>query len=221
VLGWELAHGLSGALDYDTELFVGSDGGLRAVSGIVESGQDSARTVAQAASGDLPGAYLAKRADLVRYFAARLRSREAAEDLIQDLFVRVCALEPGAVIDNPSAYLFRLAHNMMLDRMRSVQRAGARDEAWRRTHSADVQGHEVMDAASPEQAAVASERLRRTLEAIQSLPPRTRRAFELHRLEGMSQEQTAQTLGVSRKTVEKQVSAALKHLLVKLSRAEG
>ena len=34
------------------------------------------------------------------------------------------------------------------------------------------------------------------------LPPKTRRAFELHKLEGLTQEETARALGVSRKTVE-------------------
>lgn len=193
--------------------------GLRTVNAIVTDGQDNARS--QAAKGDLPGIYLAKREDLIRYFTARLRSRESAEDLIQDLFVRLCALQPHAAIDNPSAYLFRLANNMMLDRLRSTQRSGARDEAWRRSHGADVGGQAVMDTASPEQAAAARERLRRTLEAIESLPPRTRRAFELHRLEGLSQEQTARTLGVSRKTIEKQVSAALKQVLAALRRSGG
>lgn len=186
----------------------------------VGSGQTDDRSEGVGEPSDLRRAYLVKRDDLARYFAVRLRSREAAEDLIQDLFVRICALEPAAPIDNPSAYLFRLAHNLMLDRLRSAQRSGARDEAWRRSHSTEVGGQDVMDTPSPEQAAAASERLRRTLLAIQSLPPRTRRAFELHRLEGLSQEQTAQTLGVSRKTVEKQVSAALKHLLAKLRKAE-
>jgi RNA polymerase sigma-70 factor (ECF subfamily) len=186
----------------------------------VQSGQHGELPANDGGPSDLSRAYLARREDLIRYFAARLRSREAAEDLIQDLFVRVCSLEIGAPIDNPSAYLFRLAHNMMLDRLRSRQRSGARDEAWRRTQSAEFAGQDIVDAASPEQAAEASERLRRTLLAIQSLPPRTRRAFEMHRLEGLSQEQTAQALGVSRKTVEKQVSAALKHLLAKLRKAE-
>ena len=171
-------------------------------------------------SSDLPSAYLTKREDLIRYFSVRLRSRESAEDLIQDLFVQICALEPEGVIDNPSAYLFRLANNMMIDRLRSAQRSGVRDEAWRRSQGVEV-GEAAADAASPEQAAASSERLRRTMEAIQGLPPRTRRAFELHRLEGLSQEQTAQRLSVSRKTVEKQVGPALKHLLAKLRKAEG
>ena len=173
------------------------------------------------ARSDLLRAYMAKRDDLIRYFAVRLRSREAAEDLIQDLYVRLSGLTPEEAIDNPSAYLFRLANNMMLDRLRSDQRSGARDASWRQTQSAEFAGQDVMDEPSPEQATVARERLRRTTEAIQSLPPKTRRAFEMHRLEGLSQEQTAQALGVSRKTVEKQVSSALRHLLAKLRSAES
>lgn len=187
---------------------------------IVDSRQDKDGEGGGPPGSDLMQAYMARRDDLVRYFAGRLRSREAAEDLIQDLYVRLSALETGEPIENPSAYLFRLANNMMLDRLRSNQRSGARDEAWRRSRSADLGGQEVVDEASPEQAAAARERLRRTLDAIRNLPPRTRRAFELHRLDGLSQEQTAQALGVSRKTVEKQISAALKQLLVKLHRPE-
>jgi RNA polymerase sigma-70 factor (ECF subfamily) len=174
----------------------------------------------EAPRSELMAVYLTKREDLIRYFAGRLHSREAAEDLIQDLYVRLCALDAGQHIDNPPAYLFRLANNLMLDRLRSGQRAGVRDEAWRRSQALDVAGHQVADEASPEQSAAARDRLRRVLDAIRTLPPRTRRAFELHRLEGLSQEQTAQALGVSRKTVEKQVSAALKQLLSKLAGTE-
>jgi RNA polymerase sigma-70 factor (ECF subfamily) len=54
------------------------------------------------------------------------------------------------------------------------------------------------------------------VEAMADLPPKTRRAFELHKLEGMTQEETAQALGVSRKTVEKQISTALQRLLARL-----
>jgi RNA polymerase sigma-70 factor (ECF subfamily) len=187
----------------------------------VDKAADSERRPDNGPHADLLRAYLAKREDLIRYFAARLRSREAAEDLIQDLFVRVQALEPQEAIENASAYLFRLANNLMLDRLRSGQRTVAREDAWRRTRSAEFAGQDVMDEASPEQAAAARERLRRTLAAIETLPPRTRQAFQLHRLDGLTQEQTAQALGVSRKTVEKQVSAALKQLLAKLRRDDS
>ena len=174
-------------------------------------------------------AYLAKRDDLVRFFAIRMKSRAAAEDLIQDLYVRLSGLVVGEPIDNPSAYLYRLASNLMLDRMRHDRRTLARDTAWRQTRTGAANprtrdgaaGEDVADEASPEQTVWARQRLNQTVAAIASLPPRTRRAFELHKLGGLSQEETAQTLGVSRKTVEKQISAALRRVLAKLAESEG
>src|ERR1700753_887649 len=79
---------------------------------------------------ELLDAYMAKRDDLVRFFAARLRSMTAAEDLVQDLYIRVASLEVAERVENPSAYLYRLASNLMLDRLRSDRRSGARDSAW-------------------------------------------------------------------------------------------
>jgi RNA polymerase sigma factor (sigma-70 family) len=186
----------------------------------VGHGPDNDPTVSGRVERPLLDAYMAKRDDLIRYFAARLRSREAAEDLMQDLYLRLTALAVGETIDNPSAYLYRLASNLMLDRLRGERRAGARDDAWRLAHRTVFAGEEVMDEASPEQAVEARERLGRTIAAIKHLPPRTRRAFVLHKLQGLSQEETARTLGVSRKTVEKQISTALKQISAKLRRAE-
>jgi RNA polymerase sigma-70 factor (ECF subfamily) len=56
------------------------------------------------------------------------------------------------------------------------------------------------------------------MEAVEELPPKTRRAFELHKLEGLSQAEAAARLGVSRKTVENQLAAALKALTAKFGR---
>ncbi len=161
-------------------------------------------------------AYLAKRDDLVRFFTARLRSATAAEDLVQDLYLRVASLELNEPIENPSAYLYRLASNLMLDRLRSDRRSGARDAAWLDSRKVEVGGQSVVDAPSAEQSVHARQRLAQAAEAIAELPPKTRRAFELHKLQGMTQEETAQALGVSRKTVEKQISTALQRLMAKL-----
>ncbi len=166
---------------------------------------------------ELLDAYMSRRADLVRYFAARLRSVAAAEDLVQDLYLRVAGLELSEPVDNPSANLYRLASNLMLDRLRSGQRSGARDAAWLLSHRVEVGGESVADAPTAEQSVFARQRLALAAEAIAELPPKTRRAFELHKLEGLTQEETAQALGVSRKTVEKQVSTALQRLMAKLA----
>jgi RNA polymerase sigma-70 factor (ECF subfamily) len=165
---------------------------------------------------DLLDAYLSKRDDLVRFFTARLRSAAAAEDLVQDLYLRVANLEMTERVENPSAYLYRLATNLMLDRLRSERRSGARDAAWLQSHRVEVGGEGIADEPSPEQAAYARQRLSATARAIAELPPKTRRAFELHKLGGLTQEETAHALGVSRKTVEKQISTALQRLMAKL-----
>jgi RNA polymerase sigma factor (sigma-70 family) len=169
---------------------------------------------------DMLDAYMSKRDDLVRFLTARLRSAAAAEDLAQDLYLRVASLELSEPVDNPSAYLYRLASNLMLDRLRSDRRAGARDAAWLQTKRVEMGGESVADEPSPEQAVYGRQRLALAAEAIADLPPKTRRAFELHKLQGLTQEQTAQQLGVSRKTVEKQISTALQRLLAKLGGAE-
>jgi RNA polymerase sigma-70 factor (ECF subfamily) len=165
---------------------------------------------------DLLDAYLSRRDDLVRFFAARLRSMAAAEDLVQDLYVRVASLDSDEPVENPSAYLYRLASNLMLDRLRSDRRSGARDSAWVQTQRLEVAGEAVADEPSAEQNVAGRQRLELLTRAIAELPPKTRRAFQLHKLEGLSQEETARALGVSRKTVEKQISSALHRLLERL-----
>jgi len=166
---------------------------------------------------DLLDAYLSKRDDLVRFFAARLRSMTAAEDLVQDLYVRVSSLDSDEPVENPSAYLYRLASNLMLDRLRSDRRAGARDSAWVQSQRLEMGGEAVADEPSAEQNVAGRQRLAQLTRAIADLPPKTRRAFELHKLEGLTQEEAARVLGVSRKTVEKQISAALQRLLARLN----
>jgi RNA polymerase sigma-70 factor (ECF subfamily) len=166
---------------------------------------------------DLLDAYLSRRDDLVRFFAARLRSMSAAEDLVQDLYVRIASLSPAEPVENPSAFLYRLASNLMLDRLRSDRRAGARDSAWLQGQRLEIGGEAVADEPSAEQNVAARQRLAQLAKGIAELPPKTRRAFELHKLEGLSQEETARLLGVSRKTVEKQISSALQKLLARLT----
>jgi RNA polymerase sigma factor (sigma-70 family) len=165
-------------------------------------------------------AYAAKRGDLVRFFTARTGSAAEAEDLIQDLYLKLAAMPPGPAVEDPSAFLYRMTVNLMLDRARGQRRSAARDDAWRLSRGQRIGGVDAADEASPEDSAAARERLRRLAEAVQGLPAQTRRAFELHKLEGLSQAEAADRLGVSRKTVEKQVSAALRLLLAKLGRGD-
>ena len=161
--------------------------------------------------------YLAKRANLVRFFAARAATPAAAEDLTQELYLKLAGRPRGEEPENPEALLYRIALNLMLDRARGETRSAARDTEWRATHRTVLAGQELADEAPADEAAASRERLRRLVEALAELPPQMRRAFTLHKLEGCSHAETAQAMGLSVKSVEKHISAALKLLTERLS----
>jgi RNA polymerase sigma-70 factor (ECF subfamily) len=160
--------------------------------------------------------YGEKRANLVRVFAVKLRSVSEAEDLIQDLFLKVQALGDIEVEGDGSALLFRMANNLMLDRLRSQTRASARDGGWRSLQGAVLGDQQVADVPSAEEVVASRQRLKLMMAALETLPPQVARAFKLHKLEGLSHAETAVAMGVSRSSVEKHVSAALKALMAKL-----
>lgn len=165
----------------------------------------------------LLSAYMQRREDLVRYFRVRLRSDEAAEDLVQDIYLKI-ATPPAEAIDNPAAYLYRLGTNLMLDRIKVRRRAEARDAQWHGAHVSDVGGAQIADEAPADEAAAARLQLSRILEAVKALPPAAQQAFRLHKLEGLSHAQTAETMGVSRSSVEKYMMASLKLIVAKVGR---
>ena len=161
--------------------------------------------------------YLERRADLVRYFRARLRSDEAAEDLVQDIYLKI-STPPDFEIDNPAAYLFRLGTNLMLDRLKVQRRAVRRESDWQGIHSSGTGGESIADASPADEVADARQRLRRIIEVVNDLPAPVREAFRLHKLEGLSHAETARAMGVSRSSVEKYMMTCLKRLFAKVGR---
>jgi RNA polymerase sigma-70 factor (ECF subfamily) len=163
-------------------------------------------------------AYLERRASLVRFLAARSGSIATAEDLAQELYIKLTARDTQTPVENPAALLYRMALNLMLDRARSDSRSAARDAAWRQVARSEVGGEEVADDPPADEAAAATQRLRQLVVAVDMLAPQMGRAFRLHKLEGLSHAETARVMGLSVKAVEKHVSAALKALTVRLGR---
>jgi RNA polymerase sigma-70 factor (ECF subfamily) len=159
--------------------------------------------------------YLERRADLVRFFTVRLRSPSAAEDLVQDIYVRISGLDPAGDIQNPVGYLYRLGSNLMLDRIRGERRMANRDGAWLDSQTTRMGGHEVSSEPSAEAAVAARQRLALLTEALAELSPQTQRVFRMHKFEGLSHPEVAAALGISRSAVEKHMMAALKHLLAR------
>lgn len=161
--------------------------------------------------------YLARRPQLLSYFRARLRSEAAAEDLVQDIYVRISDLDPAA-IDNPAAYLYRLGSNLMLDRIRQQRRAERREADWQDGQTERLGGEEVAQEPAPDMAIEAKDRLERILQAVNALPPAVQEAFRLHKLEGLTHAETAAAMGVSRSSVEKYIMTSLQRIIAKVGR---
>lgn len=162
--------------------------------------------------------YLERRANLVRFFAARTGSVVRAEDLAQELYVKLASRDLTSVpVENPVALIYRVATNVMLDQARGDARSVAREAAWRRVAHVSVGGEDIALEPAADEAAASRQRLRQLVEAVAELPPQMQRAFRVHKLEGRSHVETAQVMGLSVKSVEKHVSAALKALTLKLN----
>ncbi|ODT85721.1 RNA polymerase sigma factor [Phenylobacterium sp. SCN 70-31] len=162
--------------------------------------------------------FLERRGNLLRFYSARTGSPSLAEDLVQELYLKLASRDPDVTAENPVALIYRIATNVMLDRARGEARAAARDSAWRIVAHASLGREDVVDAAPADEVAASRQRLRQLIEAAADLPPQQRRAFRLHKLEGRSHAETARVMGLSVKSVEKHVSAALKSLTAKLGR---
>ena len=163
-------------------------------------------------------AYLARQEELRRYFRARLSQAAEVDDLMQDLYLKVAAVPADEEIRSPGAYLYRLASNVMLDRLRRNRRAVARDTDWRRLYHVTTPLEDAADLPSAETAAAARQHLRRVVEALDALPPMTRQIFRLHKFDGLSHAETAARVGISRSSVEKHMMEALRHLTAKVGR---
>jgi RNA polymerase sigma factor (sigma-70 family) len=160
--------------------------------------------------GLLRAALLEHRAALLRYFVARRVPPDEAEDILQDLVVKLESHASGPVAE-PRAYLYRMAENLLFDRARSEGRRRGREKAWVAAQAGATL--EADDRPSPEQALIARERLALVSAALAALPERTLFAFRRYRIDGMPQRQIAGELGISLSAVEKHLQKAYRALI--------
>lgn len=166
--------------------------------------------------GPLLDAFLEKRESLLLFLAARTRSLSAAEDLVQDLYLKVASVDTDTDVRSPVALLYRMAANLMVDQVRSAQRASRRNGQWRLDTHATVGGEDVTSELPADEVVVAKERVRLLADAVAALPPKMGQAFRLHKLEGLSQADTARAMGVSVKMIEQHIHAAMANLTQRL-----
>ena len=160
-------------------------------------------------SNGLEAILMANRAALERFLRARCGNAAEAEDLIQELWLKLAGAT-GPVAE-PLAYLYRMADNLVLDRRRSAQRRERRDDAWQGLAGGGHSG--ASDAPSAEQSLIGRDQLRFVETQMSALGERTSNILKRYRVDGIGQRDIATEQGISISAVEKHLQKAYRALL--------
>lgn len=169
---------------------------------------DSRTAMQTAFSSDLLGTFLSLRKRLLSSISRFVGSHTAAEDLVQDTFLRLW--ERRERLPHASqlhGYVVRTSQNLAIDFRR------------RQRIAPFVEGVEYLDfltdnAPTPEDNVIARDRMQSLSQAIAALPPRAREVFVMARIDGMTYVEIGEKLGISPKTV-------FSHMVVALERLDG
>jgi RNA polymerase sigma-70 factor (family 1) len=147
---------------------------------------------------------------MLTVFANRyLNDFETAREIVQDLFVHLYEKRESLDINSSlKSYLFRSTHNRCINyinaqkiRAKYAEHVNMTTDTKENTLEQEVHRTELENA---------------LYLAISELPPRCRSIFRMNRFDGLSNSEIADKLNLSRRTVETQISKALKILRTKM-----
>lgn len=142
------------------------------------------------------------RRPLVAFFSRRVSSVAEAEDMTQEVFLRLMKVPLGSD-ETIAVYIFKIAANLVTDR----KRGGGIRKAYADAVAADF-GAEV-DFFDPFRIASARETIGLLWSSIQALPEPTRQIFVLYAVENVKKNIISENFGMHHRTVEKHISKAI------------
>lgn len=157
--------------------------------------------------------FVGHRAALINYSARILGSRDAAEDVVQEAYLRCSAGNMQAQTARQGlAYLHRIVRNLSFDlvkRRKIEQRAQTNDPPfWIVPRASET----------PEQTTMFCDEVRLAQQVLQSLPQEVQIAVEMHRHGGCTLEVVAEHLGISVATAHRHVKNAMVKVAIALDR---
>ncbi len=137
--------------------------------------------------------------DLVKFLARRTSTPADAEDLAQEVYLRLLRVDRQVLVRQPRSYLLRIAANLLHEwRLKA-----------RQTHPHDAAELERLEASdSPEQTAIAHRRGIRLTEELLHLAPPVRAALVLQVRDGLSYEEIAARMNVSQRMIKRYLLTA-------------
>jgi RNA polymerase sigma factor (sigma-70 family) len=146
------------------------------------------------------------RPPLMAYFLRRIRNHAEAEDLTQEVFLKLAQVDT-ANLQFAEGFIFRMAANLLRDRARRQQ---VRTESAFAVWMLEGGGVETLD---PARIAIDRDALAVLERALKDLPEPTRSIFVLYRLENADRQALGQAYGLSRNQIDRQLAKALAFLI--------
>ncbi len=154
------------------------------------------------------------RAKLYTYILKIAESKEAAEDTVHDVFLKIwLAREKLPEIKNINAYLYRMAHNRALN--------GLRRMAKETLVIAELEKNTRFKNNDSDNTLLRKEIRKCIQDAVNKLTPKQKEVFRMSREEGLKQEDIAQQLNISIFTVKKHLTDALHSLRKEIAQSYG
>jgi RNA polymerase sigma factor (sigma-70 family) len=150
---------------------------------------------------------------LVRFLTLRTGSREDAQEVAQEAYAKLLALDRRDTISFLAGYLWRIAANLAVDHKR-------RRELSDRFNVQAAQAPDTLEASS-ESVVDAHQRLVVIQRALGELPPRCLQAFILRVINGLKFQQVGREMGVSDRMAKAYVARALEYLQDSLDAADS
>jgi len=145
-------------------------------------------------------------AALQRFLSRACHNRAEVPDLCQEVYVRVYESAQRALPSAPKSFLFATARNLLIDRRR-------RERIVSIDYTQDLDALNVLvDEISPEQRLSARQELRRLAHALDQLSDNCRAVIWLRRVEGLSQREASEKLGMNEGALEGYVSRGVRAL---------
>lgn len=149
---------------------------------------------------------------LLRFVSARLHSRQEAKEIAQEAYVRLLKLDEPNTISYLRAYLFRIAANLVSDRLKQRER---------RSRLRNLVFFEEQELSPPPESILsAQDELAIVQRAILELPAKCQKSFLLNRIHGLPIDVVAQKVGLTGRMVRLHVARALTHCKTCLDEAE-
>ena len=172
-----------------------------------EQSGDGSRYPSQRSETDCLNIFLRHRLALIGYATKITGSRDLADDIVQEAWLRLERTAARGGPDHPLAYLYRIVRNLAFDGHR---KSGRESQVIRHVDFVHL-SERADDAPTPERAMIAKSELERVRMAMADLPERTRKALEMHRFGGLKLREIASELGVSITLAHRLVAEGVEH----------